>query len=107
VCSSDLNLARFVNREVMVAFLNGLAFAVIVGFAVWGWYGQLQLGLVVGGAMVANLIAAGLAGVGIPLVVEKASGDPAVISGVFVTTVTDCVGFFAVLGLATWWFGVA
>jgi len=103
----SLNLARFVNREVMVAFLNGLAFAVIVGLSVWGWYGQAQLGMVVGGAMVLNLIAAGLAGVGIPLVVEKTGGDPAVISGVFVTTVTDCVGFFAVLGLATWWYGVA
>ncbi len=81
----SLNLARFVNREVMVAFLNGLAFAVIVGLSVWAWYGQPQLGMVVGGAMVLNLIAAGLAGVGIPLVVEKAGGDPAVISGVFVT----------------------
>lgn len=102
----SLNLARFVNREVMVAFLNGLAFAVIVGVSVWAWYGQFQLGMVVGGAMVLNLIAAGLAGVGIPLVIEKTGGDPAVISGVFVTTVTDCVGFFAVLGLATWWYGV-
>lgn len=102
----SLNLGRFVNREVMVSFLNGFAFAVIVGLSVWGWYGQIQLGLVVGGAMVANLIAAGVAGVGIPLIVDKLGGDPAVISGVFVTTVTDCVGFFAVLGLATWWFGV-
>ncbi len=102
----SLNLARFVNREVMVAFLNGLAFAVIVGLSVWAWYQEWQLGFVVGGAMVANLIAAGLAGVGIPLLIDKLGGDPAVISGVFVTTVTDCVGFFAVLGFATWWFGV-
>ena len=103
----SLNLSRFINREVMVAFLNGFAFAVIVGLSVWGWYREWQLGLVVGGAMVANLIAAGLAGVGIPLVIEKVGGDPAVISGVFVTTVTDCVGFFAVLGFATWWYGLA
>ncbi len=102
----SLNIGRFVNREVMVAFLNGLAFAVIVGLSVWGWYREWQLGFVVGGAMVANLIAAGLAGVGIPLVIDKMGGDPAVISGVFVTTVTDCVGFFAVLGFATWWFGL-
>jgi magnesium transporter len=103
----SLNLSRFINREVMVAFLNGFAFAIIVGLSVWGWYREWQLGLVVGGAMVANLIAAGLAGVGIPLVIEKVGGDPAVISGVFVTTVTDCVGFFAVLGFATWWYGLA
>jgi len=102
----SLNLSRFINREVMVAFLNGFAFAVIVGLSVWGWYREWQLGLVVGGAMVANLIAAGLAGVGIPLLIEKIGGDPAVISGVFVTTVTDCVGFFAVLGFATWWYGL-
>ncbi|MCE1235801.1 MAG: magnesium transporter [Hyphomicrobiales bacterium] len=103
----SLNLARFVNREIMVAFLNGFAFAVIVGLAVWFWYSEWQLGLVVGGAMVTNLIAAGLAGVAIPLVVDELGGDPAVISGVFVTTVTDCVGFFAVLGFATWWYHVA
>ncbi len=103
----SLNITRFVNREVMVAFLNGLAFAVIVGASVWGWYRDVQLGLVVGGAMVTNLIAAGLAGVGIPLVIDKIGGDPAVISGVFVTTVTDCVGFFAVLGFATWWYHIA
>lgn len=102
-----LNLGRFVNREIMVSFLNGLAFAVIVGACVWGWYDQWQLGLVVGGAMVTNLIAGGLAGVAIPLAVDKIGGDPAVISGVFVTTVTDCVGFFAVLGFATWWYGLA
>ena len=102
----SLNIRRFVNREVMVAFLNGLAFAVIVGLSVWAWYQEWQLGFVVGGAMVANLIAAGLAGVGIPLLIDKVGGDPAVISGVFVTTVTDCVGFFAVLGFATWWFGL-
>ncbi len=101
------NIARFVNREVMVSFLNGFAFAVIVGLSVWAWYGERQLGLVIGGAMVTNLIAGGLAGVAIPLAVEKVGGDPAVISGVFVTTVTDCVGFFAVLGLATWWYGIA
>lgn len=103
----SLNLGRFVNREIMVSFLNGLAFAVIVGACVWGWYDEWQLGLVLGGAMVTNLIAGGLAGVAIPLVVEKIGGDPAVISGVFVTTVTDCVGFFAVLGFATWWYGLA
>lgn len=102
----SVNLARFVNREIMVSFLNGIAFALIVGTSVWGWYDDWKLGFVVGGAMVANLIAGGFAGVAIPLAVEKLGGDPAVISGIFVTTVTDCVGFFAVLGLATWWYGL-
>ena len=102
----SLNLARFVTREIMVSFLNGIAFAFIVGASVWLWYGDPLLGAVLGGAMVTNLIAGGLAGVAIPLAVEKFNGDPAVISGIFVTTVTDCVGFFAVLGLATWWYGL-
>jgi magnesium transporter len=100
------NLGRFVTREVLVAALNGLAFALLVGLAVWAWFQDVRLGLVIAGAMVANLLAGGIAGVAVPLAVEKAGGDPAVVSGVFVTTVTDCVGFFAVLGLATWWFGL-
>jgi magnesium transporter len=100
------NLGRFVTREVLVAGLNGIAFAVLVGLAVWAWFQDTRLGLVIAGAMVANLLAGGIAGVAVPLAVEKAGGDPAVVSGVFVTTVTDCVGFFAVLGLATWWFGL-
>ncbi|MDQ4060117.1 MAG: magnesium transporter, partial [Pseudomonadota bacterium] len=57
-------------------------------------------------AMVANLVAGGAAGVMIPLVMRWLGRDPAVASGVFVTAVTDCVGFFAFLGLATWWFGL-
>lgn len=101
-----INVFRFVAREVMVAVLNGLAFALIVGLAVFAWFQNAGLGLVIGGAMVTNLLAGGLAGVLVPLTVDKFKGDPAVISGVFVTTVTDCVGFFSFLGLATWWFGL-
>ncbi len=101
-----LNVSRFVTREVLVALLNGLAFALIVGLAVFAWFQDARLGGVIAGAMVANLLAAGIAGVLVPIAVQKSGGDPAVISGVFVTTVTDCVGFFAVLGLATIWFGL-
>lgn len=101
-----INLLRFVTREVLVAVLNGFAFAVLVGLAVFLWFRDTGLGIVIAGAMVANLVAGGLAGVLVPLAVEKLRGDPAVVSGVFVTTVTDCVGFFAFLALATWWFGI-
>lgn len=102
-----LNIARFVTREVLVAVLNGLAFALIVGAVVFLWFRDVGLGVVIAGAMVANLLAGGLAGVLVPVAVHKVDGDPAVVSGVFVTTVTDCVGFFAFLALATWWFGLA
>jgi len=56
--------------------------------------------------MVINLLVAALAGILVPLLLDKAGADPAVSSAVFVTTITDVVGFFAFLGLATWWFGL-
>ena len=64
------------------------------------WFGSLELGGVIAAAMVINLVVAGLAGTGIPIVLEKLGIDPALASGAFVTTVTDVVGFFAFLGLA-------
>jgi magnesium transporter len=62
------------------------------------------LGIVIGLAMVINLIVAGTAGILIPVALDKANADPAVSSSVFVTTITDCVGFFAFLGIAGLWF---
>jgi len=97
---------RFVTREVLVGLTNGILFAVIIGVVASYWFGNVQLGVVIGVAMVVNLIAAGLAGILIPLSLEKAGADPAIASSVFVTTVTDVVGFFAFLGLASWWFGL-
>ncbi len=97
------NAARIVVRESAVGILNGLLFAVIMAVIVYFWFGSSELGLVIGVAMVVNLFAAGLAGILIPLGLEKFDLDPAIASGVFVTTVTDVVGFFAFLGLAGLW----
>ena len=103
------NAARVVMREAMVGFVNGTIFAVIMGVlaGVWyfasGWGEQpdaVRLGVVVGVAMVINLLAAGLAGILVPISLQRAGADPAVSSAVFVTTVTDIVGFFVFLGLA-------
>ncbi|WDI31790.1 magnesium transporter [Hyphococcus flavus] len=103
------NAARIVFREALVGFLNGLIFAVIMGAlaGVWffasGWGTEaaaINLALVVGVAMIINLLAAGLAGILIPIGLQRAGADPAVSSAVFVTTVTDIVGFFVFLGLA-------
>jgi magnesium transporter len=102
-----LNVWRFVTREVLVGLLNGFAFAVLVGAAVYLWYWSVGLSVAIAGAMVINLLAGALAGVLFPLAIDRFDGDPAVISGAFVTTVTDCVGFFAILGIATWWFGLS
>ncbi|SHJ07098.1 magnesium transporter [Palleronia salina] len=94
------NAFRVIRREVGAGLLNGLLFAVIMGVIGWVWFGTLMLGVVLGLAMVINLVVAGLAGVLVPLVLEKIGVDPALASGTFVTTVTDVVGFFAFLGLA-------
>jgi magnesium transporter len=98
---SSANMMRVVIRETTAGLLNGVAFAVIMGLVVYVWYGQSKLGAVIGGAMIINLLAAALAGIFIPLTLHRYKFDPAVSSTVFVTTVTDVVGFFAFLWLAT------
>ncbi|SDE19185.1 magnesium transporter [Ruegeria marina] len=95
------NLGRVIRREVVVGLANGLVFAVVMGLVGYVWFGLPMLGLVIAAAMVVNLVVAGLAGTGIPVLLEKAGVDPALASGTFVTTVTDVVGFFAFLGLAS------
>jgi magnesium transporter len=99
----EANVVRVVLRETAVGLLNGLAFAVLLGVAVFLYYGSGKLGGVIGGAMVINLLCAALAGIFVPLALDRWGYDPAVSSTVFVTTVTDVVGFFAFLGLATAW----
>ncbi len=104
------NAARIIWREALVGMLNGIVFAIIMGVLAGLWYffsiektigTGLLLGMVVAGAMIINLIAAGLAGILIPIGLQRAGYDPAVSSAVFVTTVTDILGFFVFLGLAT------
>jgi magnesium transporter len=95
------NAIRIVIREVLVGGVNGLLFAIFMGIIGGLWFGQWEIGLVLGLAMVVNMILAGLAGITIPLLLDRAGIDPAVSSTVFVTTVTDIVGFFVFLGLAT------
>ncbi len=94
------NIWRVIRREVLVGLVNGVAFAVIMGIVGVIWFDSPALGAVIAAAMVINLVVAGLAGIAIPVVLEKAGVDPALASGAFVTTVTDVVGFFAFLGLA-------
>src|SRR5207244_4066701 len=100
------NAFRVVMREAMVGLVNGLAFAVITGVAAVAWFKIPGLGVVIGLAIICNLIAGALGGILIPMLLERVKADPAVASGTFVTTVTDVVGFFAFLGIATLWFGL-
>jgi magnesium transporter len=101
-----LNARRFITRELTVSLINGVAFALITGLTAALWFGNWGLGQVIGLAIVVNLFAAALAGALIPIGLDRAGVDPAVSSGTFVTTVTDVVGFFAFLGIATLWFAL-
>ena len=94
------NAMRIIRRELFVGLMNGLAFAVIIGIVGYIWFGRADLGYVLAMAMIVNLAVAGLAGILIPIALDKLGADPALASGAFVTTVTDVVGFFVFLGLA-------
>lgn len=91
---------RLTMLEVSVGLVNGLLIGVFTAFGVWFWNGNPWMGLVLGLAMVVNLVAAGLAGAVIPLGMKRLGFDPAQSSGIFLTTITDVVGFFAFLGFA-------
>ncbi len=95
------NVWRVLMRETTVGLINGLIFALVMGVVGMLWFGGPELGYVIAAAMVINLVVAGLAGAAIPVVMDRMGIDPALGSGTFVTTVTDVVGFFAFLGLAT------
>ena len=94
------NSLRLIGKELLVGGINGILFAVLIGFVAWFWFKSPLLGAVIAAAMVVNLIVAAVAGTTIPLMLERAGIDPAIASGVFLTTVTDVVGFSAFLGLA-------
>ena len=100
---SRVNAPRIVTREVLVGLVNGLVMSVIMAGVVFVWFGSQMLGGVIAAAMIINLLAAALAGILIPLTMDWLDLDPAPASGVFVTMVTDVVGFFAFLGLAAIW----
>ena len=102
----DANAARVVRRELLVGLLNGIGFAVIMGVVAAAWFQVTDLGVVIGLSMVCVLAAAALGGIVIPILLSRAGVDPAIASGPFVTTVTDVIGFFAFLGIATLWFGL-
>jgi magnesium transporter len=99
------NAFRTFRKELVVGFLNGCLFAAVTGLITFFWFRELNtaglLGGIIAGAMIINLVVAGVAGVALPLLLERIKIDPAVASGVFVTMITDVVGFFAFLGLAS------
>ncbi|MEM9677852.1 MAG: magnesium transporter [Pseudomonadota bacterium] len=100
------NTRKIIRKELIVGFVNGIAFALLIGVIAAFWFELPSLGVVIGIAMVVNMVFAAASGILIPIALQKLDADPAIASGVFVTTVTDVVGFFAFLGLAAWWYGI-
>ncbi len=98
---TGVNAMRVLTKELAVGLLNGIIWAVVVGAAAYYAYQTPMLGVVMGAAMVINLLAAALAGVALPLLIRKFGVDPALAGTVVLTTVTDVVGFFSFLGLAS------
>ena len=92
---------RFLGKETIAAILNGILFSAIGCLAVWLWFGRIDLGMVVGVALGLNFMVAGSVGTLVPLLLRKVGADPAIASGVFVSAVTDMVGFLLFLGLAS------
>ena len=92
---------RILIREIALGVIHGIALGIIVGILSWLWQGNAALGLVVGLAMTANIFVAGLTGAAIPLLLKRLNMDPAVSSAVFVTTITDVLGFILLLGIAS------
>ncbi|MCB8823234.1 magnesium transporter [Microvirga rosea] len=100
------NAWRIIRREMVVGLLNGIAFATLMAGVAIFWFGSANLGPVIGLAIIITLVSAAFGGIIIPLILNRFRVDPAVSSGPLVTTITDVVGFFSFLGIATLWFGL-
>jgi len=95
------NAPWLMNKEVLVGTLNGVGWAALVALAVVFWFGDWRIGAVIAAALVINLVAAAVAGVGVPLALRRLGVDPVLAGSVVLTTVTDVIGFASFLGLGT------
>jgi len=101
---SKTNFNRVVGKEFLIGILNGIIFAIITAIIVQLWFKQINLSLLIGVSMILNMIVAGLFGILVPVSLKKLNVDPALASSVFVTTITDVIGFLSFLGLGTYYF---
>ena len=95
------NALKIITKETLIGGINGIIFAIIISLISIYWFDNLLLGLIIGLAMILNLLIAGFSGIVIPLVLDKLKIDPALASAVILTTITDVFGFLSFLGLAT------
>ena len=101
---SKSNFNRVVGKEFLIGILNGIIFAIITAIIVQFWFKELNLSLLIGISMILNMIVAGLFGILVPVSLKKLNIDPALASSVFVTTITDVIGFLSFLGLGSFYF---
>ena len=101
---SSSNFSKVVTKEFVIGILNGIIFAIITGAIVQLWFKEINLSILIAASMVLNMIVAGLFGILVPVTLKKMNIDPAIASSVFVTTITDVIGFLSFLGLGTFFF---
>jgi len=101
---SSRNFGKIVTKEFVIGILNGIIFAFITGVIVQLWFNEINLSILIAISMILNMIVAGLFGILVPVSLKKFDIDPAIASSVFVTTITDVVGFLSFLGLGAFLF---
>ena len=101
---SSGNLGKIITKEFVIGILNGFIFAIITGIIVQLWFKEINLTILIASSMVLNMIVAGLFGILVPVTLKKLNIDPALASSVFVTTITDVIGFLSFLGLGAYFF---
>jgi len=101
---SSSNFSKVVTKEFIIGIFNGLIFAVITGVIVQLWFKEINLSLLIGASMILNMMVAGLFGILVPVSLKRFNIDPAIASSVFVTTITDVIGFLSFLGLGAYFF---
>ena len=101
---SSSNFNRVVGKEFIIGILNGIIFAIITAVIVQFWFKEINLSILIGVSMILNMIVAGLFGILVPVSLKKINIDPALASSVFVTTITDVIGFLSFLGLGSFYF---
>jgi len=101
---SSGNINKIITKEFFIGVLNGIIFAIITGVIIQLWFKQFDLSIIIAASMVLNMIVAGLFGILVPVSLKKMNIDPALASSVFVTTITDVIGFLSFLGLGSYYF---
>ena len=101
---SSENFTKIVSKEFVIGILNGIIFAAITGIVVQVWFKEINLTIIIGVSMIINMIVAGLFGILVPVSLKKFNIDPAIASSVFVTTITDVIGFLSFLGIGAYFF---